>query len=165
MQWILLGAVIIALLLMASRSPKIAISLLVLLIIFWTAFYYYTKNVVKIDQDLADQGKVSVSGFKLTPGYRDSYNLSARLNNHTTTHTITEVRLRISLEDCPKNDQTKGPSCIVVGNIDEIISIIIPPRQARDITRNPYFGAVQLQGKPHWTYKITGLKTKSSQIH
>ena len=160
MQWILFGVVIIALILMGSRSPKLALSILVLLLALWLGFYFHTEGKRKITHQLVAQDKVTLSGFSVTPGYRESYNLSARITNKSTTETITEVRLHIDLEDCPRETEVKDQKCIVVGNIVEIISIIIPPRQARDISRNPYFGATSLQGQPRWSYKIIGIKTR-----
>lgn len=159
MQWILFGAVIIALLLMGSRSPKIALSLLGLLLILWVGFYYYTEDRRKLAQDLVDQERVTLSEFRITPGYRDSFNLSARIKNNSDTETITEVRLHIDLEECPQETRTNERNCIIIGSADEIVSIIVPPRQARDISRNPYFGAIHLQGQPRWSHKITGVKT------
>ena len=156
MHWILLGVIAIALIIMSARYPKIAFSLLALLIAIVSAVIVTsTDSGFEARQKLPPKD-VSIENPIMIPAYADSYRFNARLVNNNNEAILKETTLSITISDCSDQSETY---CQVIGQTEQRFTVTIPPGQARDVERMVSFDAASPESWVKWTYKVTATRS------
>lgn len=82
-----------------------------------------------------------------------AHEIAGQLRNHSAQYTLTEVGLRVSIEDCV------GQQCEIVDQSGIRIKPKIPPGQARDFSRRAYFkSTLQLRGVLRLRVDVTSTR-------
>ena len=158
MQWILLGVLVLALILMSARFPRLALGLLgglllgVAIIVFITGDFGFNKN----KQITPEQ--ISLENVVLTPGYGGSYQFSSRVNNQHESALVKEIVFSITLFDCPQ-PESDFSDCQIIGQSEQRTNIRLPAGQSRDVSKSIYLGEIELSGNLRW--QVVTTKTRS----
>lgn len=156
MPWLFAAvALVCAILFPAFRKVLIGVALLLVgvLIIF------YISNE---SEEAASKKRIRINEVELADIalQRDGsgYTIVGRARNHSATYTLSDITLRVTLEDCFSDN-----ACDVVFQGEPSSSLnLVPPGQARDF--HVYvFGAsnLRLKGKLRWNYTLVGTRGKS----
>ncbi len=156
MQWVLLGIIAVALIVMSSRYPKVAFSLLGLLIAITAALFYSTTDSALLNRSKIALSDIRIQNPVMTPAYADSYRFNARLVNNSESVPLKEVTISITMYDCADDTQQ---SCQTIGQAEERININVPPTQARDVARTVSFHSASPEAFVRWDFQVT--KTRS----
>ncbi|NKB77416.1 MAG: hypothetical protein GKR96_10350 [Gammaproteobacteria bacterium] len=156
MQWVLLGIIAIALILMSSRYPKAAFSLLGLLVAITAFLFYATTDSGFLSRSKLISSNIQIENAIMTPAYADSYRFNARLVNIDEAIALKEVTISITMFDCA--DETQS-SCQVIGQAEERINVEIPPQQARDVARTISFYSASPEAFVRWSYLVTDTRS------
>ena len=154
MHWALLGVIALALVVLAYRYPRLAISLLAVLILLSFALYWWRTEQLPGRVQISPED-VSFTAISIDPGYAGSWNLSARVHNQPLLTAIRELALRIEMFDCPPAAQAVSPAqCEVMGEIVKFISVGVAPREYKNVKVNLIFPRVQPIHQLRWQYTI-----------
>jgi hypothetical protein len=86
-----------------------------------------------------------------------SVSLTGRVRNNDPRFTLTEIELRIRVQECSSPDR-----CDTVGDTTESIFVNVPPQQAREISEYVFFSRI---GSPRmkrtWSYDVVSISGKS----
>lgn len=101
--------------------------------------------------------EVSFPGMQMRPGQNASaFTLIGRVKNKAAHGTITEVTLRMTMEDV----LASGPAT-TVGETMIVIKKDIPPSESRDFEEKVSFGALpKARGRHEWNYSVVDVKGK-----
>jgi len=157
MQWLLLAIIVGALLLTATRYPKTAYALLVVLLGASIVLYVTSKQEGKGDRALINPDQVILENVEFLPGYADSFDFIGRITNRSPVNTLREARVEIFLLDCPTGSDADD-QCATMGHLVERMIIRVPPQQSRDFQRSLHFGQVRAQGTLKWRYTVVGIQ-------
>ena len=158
MQWALLFVVVIALIFMSGRYPKVAFSLLAALAVAAVAIGIATNDRGwRLQQQIANH-EVRIEAPVMLPGYGDSYDFKARLLNLSQEALLKEATIGITMLDCPGANAPES-DCQVIGQSVRRIPIKIPAGQARDIERNVHFGTSRPTGLLRWKYAVSQTRS------
>lgn len=155
MTWIFLGVIALALIVLSLRYPKVAFMLLFALVCAGVILYRLGLDETNRSSSLISSDQIELQDPEMEPGYADSYNLSTRLLNNHDRATLVEFTLHTKMEDCNES----ATDCVLIGETDTRISLVVPPRQARDLLKNIYFDHAIVKGVVKWTHTIS--KTRS----
>ena len=162
MHWALLGVIALALVVLAYRYPRLAISLLAVLILLGLGGYWLQSKQQPGEAQISPEDVV-FTAISIDPGYAGSWNLSARVHNQSLLTAIRELALRIERFDCPPTAQSVGPTqCEVMGEIVKFISVGVAPREYKNVKVNLIFPRVQPIHQFRWRYtieKVNGTET------
>ena len=151
MYWALLGVIALALVVLAYRYPRLAISLLAVL---GFALYWWRTEQLPGRVQISPED-VAFTAISIDPGYAGSLNLFARVHNQSLLTAIRELALRIERFDCPPTAQSVGPTqCEVMGEIVKFISVGVAPREHNNVKVNLIFPRVQPIHQLRWQYTI-----------
>lgn len=103
--------------------------------------------------DLISPGELQLNNLQMTQQYRSSYRMTARLVNASSEYALRRVTIKITASDC----ETDGDDCIVIGEAERILSVDIPPGQARDVVEQYVFPRFSLQGELQWSHALTDI--------
>ena len=156
MHWILLGVIAIALIIMSARYPKIAFSLLALLIAIVSAVIVTSTDSGFVARQKLPPEDVKIENPVMIPAYADSYRFNARLVNNNNEAILKETTLSITISDCSDQSETY---CQVIGQTEQRFTVTIPPGQARDVERMVSFDAASPESWVKWTYKVTATRS------
>lgn len=92
-----------------------------------------------------------------SPSGRQRYKVTGRLFNNSNEYTLTEVGLKVRIEDCAGDE---GNSCIVVSEAGMTIDITIPPNQARDFTQEVLMPDFKPRGEAHWVWDVEYIRAE-----
>lgn len=120
-----------------------------------TALVWYVRFGEGEGTGLISVEEVELKNLEVKQLYRTSYRMTARLVNTSDTYTLTSVRITITASDCKSEDD-----CIVVGEDQRLVSVEIPPGQARDILEQYVFPRFVLQGELKWSHAISEIKAE-----
>lgn len=145
MIWGLIGliaAVVILAVILARKNMRVAIPAALLIVVAIIGFFaWYQDHELKASKTRIPPSEVELADTRLTDIGRGTREVAGRLRNHSTQYTLTEVALRVSIEDCV--DQ----QCEIVAQSEVTVKPQIPPGQARDFSERAYFkSALQLRG-------------------
>ncbi|MGR3984806.1 MAG: hypothetical protein OD817_06080 [Gammaproteobacteria bacterium] len=155
MQWLLLGVVAIALLIMSNWYPKTAFAVLGALGLAAAAIVFTTREDALLSRQQLPAADIRIENAVITPAYGDSYQFNARLTNTHASILLKESALSITMLDCPLGlDDFADESCSVIGQSDLRINLKIPAGQSRDISKNVFFSDARPAGAVRWKYKI-----------
>jgi hypothetical protein len=100
---------------------------------------------------------VDFPGMQLRPGSdKASFTLIGRIRNKSAQQTITEVKLRLTLEDVLVSGATT-----TVGDTLVIVRQELPPGQSKSFSENVAFEKLPSpKGRHEWNYSIAGITVK-----
>lgn len=152
MQWALLGILVIGLLLISGRYPKIAFSALGALVFGVAALVLLTADEDRKIGNSVSVEQIEIENFSLVPAYAGSYRVSGRIVNRSDSVTLKGFILNIIMQDCSTTDPQ---SCVIVGQSNERLISNVPPEQARDFSLNAYFGEPEIAGEIRWDFRVS----------
>ena len=154
MHWALLGVIALALVALAYRYPRLAISLLAVLILLGLGGYWLQSKQQPGEAQISPEDVV-FTAISIGPGYAGSWNLSVRVHNQSLLTEMREMALRIERFDCPPTTQSVGPTqCEVMGEVVKFISVDVAPREHKNVKVNLIFPRVQPIHQLRWQYVI-----------
>lgn len=156
MQFILLFIIVIALLYLSRYFPKVAFTILGLLVLGAGVIVLTTTDVAQNSRSRLPLENIEIENPVMTPSYRGGYRFNARLTNHHDKTELLESNISITLLDCADDSEN---SCKVIGQSDERINIRIPPKQTRDVERTISFDSVKPLGDLRWRFEITSTRS------
>lgn len=138
------------------RRAIIFISVIILASI--VALIWYAESDDGQISDLVPVETVELINAQMNQIYGGSYKLTARVKNNTTEHTLTVFGMTVIASDCAGVDDSS--QCVVIGEKNKEIHILVPPLQARDITDQFIFDNMQPKGKLKWDYRVNYTRAK-----
>jgi len=155
MHWFVLGIIGLTLVVSASRYPRLAFSLLVvLLVVAVITFQLNSPNDERSDSLISDS-EVELSQVTMTSGYAGSYDMKGILRNDSLISSIVEVVVQIEMLDCPAQGKTDRVSCKGLGLATARITKDVPPGQNRVFNTNLSFPESQVSGYITWDYQVS----------
>jgi len=156
MWWVILIIVIIA----AFAVPRFGCAVLGLvgiLIVTGTIWYLVVQYQNNLSKGRITANEVELSELVLVPGYgSDSYKLQGRIKNKSSKYTLSDLRIKITMQDCV---ESKG--CEVIGESTAWVLNGVPPGQSRALEQSVYFSNMpKPRGKYEWYYSIAEIKGK-----
>ena len=155
MQWVLLAVIVAALLYLSRYQPKIAFSVLGVLVVASVAIILSTTDVAKVNRSKLQPGDIVIENPVITGSYAGGFRFSARLVNSNEDFELKESAISITMLDCEDESQA---NCQVIGQQEERILVRIPPGQARDISRTLTFGSARPSKTLAWQFKVTNTR-------
>ena len=139
---------------LAYRYPRLAISLLAVLILLGLGGYWLQSKQQPGEAQILPEDVV-FTAISIDPGYAGSWNLSARVHNQSLLTAIRELALRIEMFDCPPAAQSvSSTQCEVMGEVVKFISLNVAPRERKNLEVNLIFPRVQPIHQLRWQYTI-----------
>lgn len=152
MQWVLLAVIVAALLYLSRYRPKIAFSVLGVLVVASIAIILGTTDLAKVNRSKLQPEDIVIENPVITGSYAGGFRINARLLNNNTDYELKESAISITMLDCEDESQT---NCQVLGQQEQRILVRIPPGQARDISRTLSFGSARPAKFLAWEFKVT----------
>jgi hypothetical protein len=156
MQWALLAVVIIGLFMISGRYPKLAFSVLGVIIFSAAAVVLMTTDEAKLARQKVSPETVEVSDAVVVPAYGGSYRLTGRLTNTHESAELKSTTLSVVMLDCKGATRTE---CQIVGQTQERINLRVPAGQTRDFGANVYFGEPLISGSVQWEFEVTDTRS------
>jgi hypothetical protein len=156
-MWWLIGVIVI---ITAFAIPRFGCALLVLLAlssVIGTGWYFVNKYQDNQSKKRISPSEIQLSDLYLAPRYSEgSYELEGRIKNGSSTYTMTDLRIKITMQDC-----MKSKSCEIIGESTAWVFNDIPPGQSRNLKDSVHFSNLpKPRGKYEWYYSITEIKGK-----
>lgn len=156
MQWVLLVVIVAGLLYLSRFYPKTGFSILGALAICAIYIIVSTSERGENARGKLPAEDIIIENPVMAPGYRDGYTLSARLINNNDSATLRDSAISITMFDCPPDD---AGECTVIGQEEERINLVIPPKQSRDVSRYISFESATPKGTVQWEFKVTQTRS------
>ena len=155
MHWFVLGIIGLTLVVSASRYPRLAFTLLVVLLAVAVIIYQLNlKNDERSDSLISDS-EVELFQVTMTPGYAGSYDMKGILRNDSLVSSIVEVVVQIEMLDCPTQGKTDRGNCNGLGWVTARITKNVPPGQTQVFNTNLSFPTSEDSGYITWDYQIS----------
>ena len=151
MQWILLAAIIAALLFLSRFFPKVGFGILGLLAVGAAIIVMSSTDYGKFNRSKLPLEDIVIENPVMVPAYRGSYQFKARLNNLNNSIELKRSLISITMLDCSRADDS---DCKVIGQEAERINLAIPPKQSRDVSQSISFSSVNPIGLVRWKFKV-----------
>ena len=104
MHWVILGIIGISLIVAASRYPKLAFSMLAVLIGIVLVVLQFNSARHERSASVVSAADVGFADSLFSPGYAGSYNMSGQLINRSIKSGIAEIELSVTMLDCGKKN-------------------------------------------------------------
>ena len=164
MQWIVLGMVGLALVVSASRFPRLAFALLgVLIAVAVITAQLNSKNDERSDS-LISNSEVELAQVALTSGYAGSYDMKGILRNRSLASSIVEVVVQIEMLDCPTKGKTDRVDCNELGRTTTRITSDVPPGHNQEFNTNLSIHEPKVSGYLTWDYQISKVIGRPYQL-
>ena len=155
MHWFVLGIVGLTLVVSASRYPRLAFTLLVvLLVVAIITIQLNSKNNKRSDSLISDS-EVELSQMTMTSGYAGSYDVKGTLRNYSLVSSIVEVVVHIQILDCPTQGKKDRVDCNELGWSKVRITEDVLPGQKQEFNTNLSFPRFEVSGYITWDYRIS----------
>jgi len=149
MHWFVLGIIGLTLVVSASRYPRLAYTLLVVLLaVAVITFQLNLKNDERSDSLISDS-EVELSQVTMTSGYAGSYDMKGILRNDSLVSSIVEVVVQIEMLDCPTQGKTDRGNCNGLGWATARITKDVPPGQEPAVQYQPVISRIRSFGLYH----------------
>ena len=159
MHYIALVIVCVALIAISFYSRKIAFAALAVIAIGLTILYYIgDDDVLEGDFEVAAD-LIVLEDLSAELSYGDNWNYTGRATNNSD-KSVTDLKVRITLRDCEAG-QTPPDDCVIIGDQADLLSINIPPRQARDFSDAVSFEHATPRGELNWTFELVGVSVSN----
>ncbi|MFT5112240.1 MAG: hypothetical protein ACI8P9_001564 [Parasphingorhabdus sp.] len=157
MHWILLSIVAVLLIAMAGRYPRVAFSLLAILIAGAAGLYHLVdEELVGMKQiDITDVG---ITDIKLNSYYADGFRISGNIRNQSVSQDVSEVDLHFSVLDCPEASVVVSESeCNLITELTRKVRIHVPFSETTKFETTIQPGELKITGERRWKFKIVGV--------
>ncbi len=152
MQWALLAIIVVGLFLISGRYPKVAFSVLGVLVVATVITLLLTTDKATVGRQKVAATSVVVENTVVTPAYAGSYRITGRLLNQDATTDLKEITLSVAMQDCQDPSES---ACQIVGQAVKRINLRVPAGQARDFATNIYIGEPWISGIIRWQFEVT----------
>ena len=164
MHWIVLGIVGLTLVVSASRFPRLAFSLLgVLIAVAVITVQLNSKNDERSDS-LISNSEIELSQVTMNLGYAGSYDMKGTLGNHSLVSSIVEVVVQIKMLDCPTQGKTDWVDCNELGSTSTRITSDVPPGHNQEFNTNLSIHEPNVSGYLTWDYRISRVIGRPYQL-
>jgi hypothetical protein len=157
MYWVLLGFLALVLIFAASHFPKLAFSLLAVLVAVAAGLYYVSEPPTRGAPRPLDPSEVTVSGVVMTPYYAGSFKANGQITNNSTQYDLTDLVIRFSVEDCPSQAAEDDEHCKPVSQAEERVRIDVPPGATREFEQPVSPRHTAVEGKRRWKFKVVSV--------
>jgi hypothetical protein len=115
-------------------------------------FAWYQNHELTLSKQRIPAAAVELADMKITEEARGRQ-ITGRVRNHSQKYTLTELRVRVSMEDCADSH------CEVINQTDITLKPDVPPGQARDFREPLYFNSpLAPQGKLELHYVVVSTR-------
>ena len=156
MQWALLAVIIVGLFLISGRYPKLAFSVLGVIVFAAAVFVFMTTDEAKLARMKVSAENVEVSNAAVVPAYGGSYRLTGQLTNNHESAELKSTVLSVVMLDCKGATRTE---CQIVGQTQERINLRVPAGQTRNFGANVYIGEPLISGSVQWEFEVTNTRS------
>ncbi len=156
MQWAFLAVIIIGLFMISGRYPKLAFSVLGVLVFGAAAVVLMTTDEATLKRQKVAAENVEVVNTTVVPAYAGSYRLTGRVSNSHESAELKGMTLSVVMMECMG---ATGTECEIVGQASERINLRVPAGQARDFSANFYFGEPTISGSVQWQFEVTDTRS------
>ena len=164
MHWIVLGIVGLTLVVSASRFPRLAFSLLgVLIAVAVITVQLNSKNDERSDS-LISNSEIELSQVTMNLGYAGSYDMKGILGNRSLASSIVEVVVQIKMLDCPTQGKTDWVDCNELGSTSTRITSDVPPGHNQEFNTNLSIHEPNVSGYLTWDYRISRVIGRPYQL-
>ena len=154
MQWVLLAVLVAALLVLSRYFPRVAFSLLGVLVAGAIIIVFSTTELGETHRSGLPPDNIKIENPVLTEAYAGSYRFSGRFVNTHESRKARDTTLSVTMLDCsPSGD------CVVIGQQEKRINQEIPAGQARDVSTTLTFHGAAPSGEIRWEIKITDTRS------
>jgi len=155
MDWYVIVALVIVLLIISPRFCVFALLACSSLIVMGSAYYFYSQYVEISSKTLIPISDVEIRDIALNLTPYNNYKIMGRINNKSPDYTLNRVSLRIFMEDCAENE-TEDTECKVIDDTLADVYVYASPKQTRDFNEYVYFFGSKTKpvGKLNWHYII-----------
>ena len=151
MLWIVLGIIALALIITASSYPRLAFGLLAAFLGIGILLLQVIPGERESAQNMIDASHVEISQVNVVDAYAGSFDLSARVFNRALASSLSELTLRISLDDCSDpGENGQDQHCQSLGSSTVQVAVNIPANEARDFQVNLSFPSAVVRGSARW---------------
>lgn len=160
MHWVLIAVLALVLVFSASRFPRLAFSLLAVLVAVAAGLYYVSEPPVEGVPLSLDPSMVEVGGVVMEPYYAGAYRATGVITNHSEGHDLTDLVIRFSVEDCTSNDAGEE-ECKLVSQVEERVRVHVPAGATQEFEQPVSPRSTEVEGKRRWKFKVievTGRK-------
>ena len=151
MHWIVLGIIALALIITASSYPRLAFGLLAAFLGIGILLLQVIPGERESAQNMIDASHVEISQVNVVDAYAGSFDLSARVFNRALASSLSELTLRIILDDCSDpGENGQDQHCQSLGSSTVQVAVNIPANEARDFQVNLSFPSAIVRGSARW---------------
>lgn len=156
MIWGLLGLILALVLIgiaVTNKSAGRVLPLAFAVVIGIIAYLaWYQNHELSLSKQRIPAAAVELADMKITDEARGGQ-ITGRVRNHSQEYTLTELQVRISMEDCADGH------CEVINQTDITLKPHVPPGQARDFREPLYFTSpLAPRGKPVLRYAVVNTR-------
>lgn len=156
MIWGLLGLILVLVLIGVAVTNKnagrVLPAALAIVIGIIGYFAWYQNHELTLSKQRIPAAEVELADMKIIEETR-SRQITGRVRNHSQKYTLTELQVRVSMEDCANSH------CEVINQTDITLKINVPPEQARDFREPLYFTSpLAPQGKLELHYAVINTR-------
>jgi len=157
MHWILLVVLAVILVITASRYPRLAFSMLGVLLVVAAGLYYLTEEEGQVQRATLEPASVEIVGIKMLPAYADAFGATGVIVNHSRTHDIRALSIRFTVNDCPEANTSELSDCTVISQVTEQIRIHVPLGGKQHFEQSVSPRSIKVSGKRRWTFKVVDV--------
>ena len=154
MQWVLLAVLVAALLVLSRYFPRVAFSILGVLVVGAIAIVLTTTELGETHRSGLPPEDIKIENPVVTEAYAGSYRFNGRFVNTNESRKARETTLSVTMLDCPQTGD-----CVVIGQQEKRINQEIPAGQARDVSTTLTFHGAAPTGELRWEIKITDTRS------
>ena len=139
MGWLVALVAVIIFVWLLARFPRavlLSVGGIIAIIVFWL-----TKSHLLIAPSQLDLNNVTLSSY----GWGK---LSGTIKNNSV-HTLKSLTFKVTVRDCAENS-----ACVVIGEDNAYVSVIVPPSQLRSFEGSVFFSDKPKPNKATWSYQI-----------
>jgi hypothetical protein len=146
MGWLVALVAVVIFVWLLVRFPRavvLTVGGIVAIIIFWV--------MSEKQREAKSHSLIAPSQLDLTNVTLSSYGwgkISGTIKNNSV-HTLKNLTFKVTVRDCVENS-----ACVVIGENDAYVSVIIPPSQLRSFEGSVFFSDMPKPNKATWSYQI-----------
>lgn len=156
MHWVLLAILAVVLIASASRFPRLAFSLLAVLVAVAAGLYYMADPPSEGLPEHLEPAEVIVGNVTMTPYYAGGFRASGEISNQSTRYDLTDLTIRFSVEDCPSEDAS-SEDCTPLSSVEERVRVHVPPGATRTFEQPVSPRRTHVEGKRRWKFKVVDV--------
>jgi hypothetical protein len=158
MFW-LIAPLVIALVAFLGGFRKTALGGVVAAMIAGASIYFLDERAQQRAESRIPVAEISLENVVVRQTFDSSYELTARLNNRSSTYQVDGIALSVKLRDCRTSDTAQ---CVSAGEAPGQAAVTVPPGESREFTATLYLGKGHRRpkGTLAWDYQIESVTAK-----